>query len=417
MSAETANESYEANGATTRPLARRRTPPADPLIGQTLGRYHILGALGRGAASVVYLAEASDVPLEHLATEPLSGETAPEDKAPLRFAIKALTIPNDTPDEERDALRLRFQRETQIAQHLRHPHILAVLDTGFIEGRPYVVMPYIAGPTLARRLLAVRGPLALDETISYVTQVASALDYAHAHGVIHRDVKPSNLLLNSDFSSIYLTDFGIASLQDGGERLLGPVGDPTTLTIAGTTIGTPSYMAPEQIKGEAVGPATDIYALGVVAYQLVTGETPFQGKTPLQVAARHVSEAPPAPRRLRADLPAPAEEAILKALAKSPRDRFTTAGAFAEALAAGLHGERLAKPPRRRGDSRLAQPLRKLRALLSPDIGEQPQPEGMPPTPEEPGAHLMAHGMVRLRGSARWLLGQGQAWLRALAQA
>jgi serine/threonine protein kinase len=416
MSAEKTNEPHEANGGTTRPLARRRTPDADPLIGQTLGRYHILGALGRGAASVVYLAEASGVPLAQLATEPLPNDASPDDNAPTRYAVKALAIPKDTPDEEREALRLRFQRETQIAQHLRHPHILVALDSGFIEGSPYVVMPYIVGPTLARRLSFMRGPLELDETIRYVTQVASALDYAHAHGVIHRDVKPSNLLLDGDFSCIYLTDFGIASLQDSGERLLGPVGDPTTLTIAGTTIGTPSYMAPEQIKGEAVGPATDIYALGVVTYQLVTGETPFQGKTPLQVAARHVSEEPPAPRRLRADLPAPAEEAILKALAKSPQDRFTAASAFAEALAVGLRGERLAQP-RGRANLRLAQPLHRLRAFLTPEASAQQVDGETPSVSILSDTHPMTHTMARLRDNMRRAIGLGQAFLRALAQA
>ncbi|HLY32304.1 MAG TPA: serine/threonine-protein kinase [Ktedonobacterales bacterium] len=357
MSAETPNSAHEESE--TPKTTRSRAQPADPLIGQTAGRYHILGALGRGAASVVYLAErvTSDEPT----TPEQTSEPTP------RFALKALTIPADTPEEDCEALRLSFLRETQIAQRLKHPHILAVVDVGVIEGRPYLVMPYIAGPTLAKLLITRHGPLSLDDTITYVTQTASALDYAHERGIIHRDVKPSNLLLDGALANVYLTDFGIASLQDGGAQLLGPAADPTTLTIAGTTIGTPSYMAPEQIKGERVSAATDIYALGVVAYQLVTGETPFQGKTPLQVAARHVSEAPPAPRLLRADLPTPVETAILKALAKSPADRFTTAGAFAEALAKGLRGKRGPRTPSERSGSRLAQPLRRLRALLTPD--------------------------------------------------
>ena len=348
---------------------RQRASLPDPLIGRSLGRYHVLGALGRGGASVVYLAEvaapsasAPELPAE---TPPADAPVMmPTDAAPEstgRVALKVLAIPDDLPEEEQYGLRLRFVRETRILERLRHPHILAVIEAAEADGYAYLAMPYVAGGTLARRLTVRHGPLPLDEVAAYLGQVAGALDTAHAFGVVHRDVKPSNILLDREGHDAYLTDFGIASLSGDMARLMEPAADPMTLTLVGTTIGTPSYMAPEQITGDRVSPATDIYALGVVAYQLVTGQTPFQGETPLQVAVRQISDPPRPPRLLRDDLPAPAEAAMLRALAKAPADRFSTATAFAEAFAAGLRGEwtpGLDAPAKNRRRQRLRLPWR-----------------------------------------------------------
>ncbi len=341
----------------------------DPLIGKTLGRYHLLGALGRGGASVVYLAQLAPTPANAtpaaIPDAPVS-PAAPADGAVgdaqvERVAVKVLIIPADLPEEEQYGLRMRFVRETRILERLRHSHILPVIESNQAAGHAFLAMPYLAGGTLAKRLAVRHGPLPLAESVTFISQLASALDAAHTFGVVHRDVKPSNILLDADGQRAYLTDFGIASLSGELARLFGPATEPITLTMAGTTIGTPSYMAPEQIKGERLGPATDIYALGVVAYQLVTGQTPFQGETPLQIAVRQVSDPPRPPSLLCAELPAPAEAAILRALATRPADRFTTAGAFAEAFAAGLRGEwgpGLGEPPAPRRRQRLRLPWR-----------------------------------------------------------
>jgi len=381
--------------ADRRSARRSRASLPDPLIGKRLGRYRILGALGRGGASVVYLAEvvatpasATDTPTSSTsantttaapASPPTDTPTHATSQPAERVAIKTLTIPDDLPEEEQEALRLRFVRETRILERLRHPHILSVIEATEAEGAAYLAMPYIAGGTLARRLTVRRAPLPLDEIGVYIHQIAGALDAAHAFGVVHRDVKPSNVLLDVDAQNAYLTDFGIASLSGDMARLMAPAAEPLTLTLVGTTIGTPSYMAPEQITGERVTPATDIYALGVVAYQLVTGQTPFTGETPLQVAVRQVSDPPRPPRQLRDDLPAPAEAAILRALAKTPADRFPTATAFAAAFAAGLRGEwapdlDAPKPARRR--QRLRLPWR-ARKPLSPPSPESSQAEAL----------------------------------------
>src|SRR5262249_26346218 len=153
-------------------------------------------------------------------------------------------------------------------------------------------------------------------------------------GIVHRDVKPSNVLID-DNGQLYLTDFGIARLFDSGANAL-TVERVAALTVTGQVLGTPYYMAPEQVKGEPVGPATDVYALGVLVYQMVTGQVPYQGDTPLAVALQHLQDDPCPPSLLRQELPMAAESAILRAIAKQPSDRFASAGALAGAFDAGL---------------------------------------------------------------------------------
>jgi serine/threonine-protein kinase len=199
-------------------------------------------------------------------------------------------------------------------------------------------MPYLENGSLAT-LLARRGPLTPPRAIQYIEQAASALDYAHAHGIVHRDVKPSNLLLHPD-GRILLADFGIAHMRStsgtssasGVHLFKSPHGGDGDLTRAGQAMGTPSYMAPEQVRGDEVTGAADIYALGIVAYMLLTGKTPFGSGDIATVLRRQLSEPPKSIRALRADIPQRVEDAIFWALEKDPAARPARAGAFARAL-------------------------------------------------------------------------------------
>jgi serine/threonine-protein kinase len=245
--------------------------------------------------------------------------------------------PQLSPQDQR-AFYVRFQRETQAAERLHHPHILPVLRYGDEANVAYMVLPFMSNGTLATRLANFPHGLPLDEASQDLAQLAEALDFAHAHGIVHRDIKPTNVLIDGQ-GQLVLADLGIARLLDPASS--DPAGGQpiTKLTATGQVLGTPIYMAPEQLVSARVGPSADMYALGILLYELVTGEVPFQAPTPVGLALQHVQDPPPPPRTLRPDLPAPAEAAILKALSKAPEDRFTSAGALARAFAAGLHGE------------------------------------------------------------------------------
>lgn len=283
-------------------------------LGDIVEHYRLLSVLGTGGTSTVYLGQREDDPR-------------------VLVAVKVLMDHANAEHADQTSFRLRFLREARAASKLHHDHILPVLSYGEAHGLTYMVLPAVAG-TLADRLAGRTAPLPLPTIADYLAQVASALDYAHERGIVHRDIKPSNILLDAR-DWVYLADFGIARLFGGGTNALTRDGS-ATLTSTGQVLGTPNYMAPEQIRGEPIGPATDVYALGVVAYQLVTGQMPFQGDTPLSVVVQHMLEAPKLPRLLRAELPTRAQMAVLRALAKLPDDRFASAGAFADAFAAGL---------------------------------------------------------------------------------
>jgi serine/threonine protein kinase len=286
----------------------------DPLLGSVLAGYRLTHVLGIGGMSAVYLGRRLD-------------------DLHVKSAIKVLRdSPGTTSNYE--AFRARFYREAETAASLRHEHILSVLDYGESQGLPYMVMPLATGGTLRRRIAAESGQFPFAVTAAYAVQLASALDYAHEHGIVHCDVKPSNVLLDGQ-GRLLLADFGIAHLYRPSSVLAGAT---VTLTAHGEVIGTPSYMAPEQFKGQHVGPAADIYALGVVLYLLAVGRLPFEGTTPVAVGMAHLRETPLSPCLYRPDLPAPAAAAILTALEKDPRRRFASAGALALAFAAGVEG-------------------------------------------------------------------------------
>jgi serine/threonine protein kinase len=226
----------------------------------------------------------------------------------------------------------RFLAEIKVTASLQHSHILPLFDSGEIEGQLFYVMPYVAGESLRSRL-AREHQLPLREAIRIVQEVAGALDYAHRQGVVHRDIKPENILLQD--GTALVADFGIALAVSnaGGARL----------TQTGLSLGTPGYMSPEQAAGERTMDArSDVYALGAVSYEMLTGQPPFVAPTTQTLIAKLMTEDPLPPSRLRKSVPPQVDAAILGALEKLPADRPSTAGAFAAALTA----ESAALPPR-----------------------------------------------------------------------
>ncbi len=276
-----------------------RTDRLERLNAALAGRYGIERELGSGGMATVYLAD----DLKHHRKVAVKI---------LRPELAAVLGPD------------RFVREVEIAAKLNHPHILALYDSGEADGLLFYVMPYVRGESLRHKLMRER-QLAIEEALNVSRQVAAALDHAHAQGVIHRDVKPENLLLYEGEAMV--TDFGIALAVSAaaGERLTG----------TGLVVGTPEYMSPEQATGErALDARSDVYSLGCVLYEMLAGEPPYSGPTAQAVIAKGVADPVPAVRRLRAGVPAAVERALMKALAKVPADRFASAGAFAEALTA-----------------------------------------------------------------------------------
>ncbi len=262
-------------------------------------RYTIERELGQGGMATVYLAH--DI------------------KHDRQVAIKVLR-----PELVAALGAARFLAEVKITARLDHPHILTLIDSGEVDGTLFYVMPFVRGESL-RAKVDRDHQLGIDEALGIARQIASALDHAHRHGVIHRDVKPENILLHE--GEAFLTDFGIAlaASEAGGERL----------TETGLSLGTPSYMSPEQAAGDRnVGARSDIYALGAVTYEMLTGEPPVSGSTVQAVIAKVMTERPTAMRILRDSVPVLVDAAVMRALAKAPMDRFATALEFSESLLA-----------------------------------------------------------------------------------
>jgi eukaryotic-like serine/threonine-protein kinase len=221
----------------------------------------------------------------------------------------------------------RFLREIRIAARLTHPYILSLHDSGQVEGLLYYIMPYVAGESLRERLLREK-QLSLEDALTTSREVADALSCAHRQGIVHRDLKPENILLSGGHAVV--ADFGVA-------RAIG-VASGEQLTETGLAVGTPAYMSPEQAAGEAVDARADIYALGCVLYEMLAGEPPYTGATAQVVIAKRFTEPVPRVRRLRETVPVAVEQALMKALAKAPADRFASAAQFVEAMthAAGV---------------------------------------------------------------------------------
>ena len=221
----------------------------------------------------------------------------------------------------------RFRREARSVAQLSHPNIVTVIDRGEQDGRQFIVFEYVDGENL-KSLVEREGPLSEREAITLALQIARALGFAHEHGLVHRDVKPQNVLLNGD-GQAKVTDFGIARSLDvhGG------------LTQTGTVMGTSDYIPPEQARGQHVDAQGDIYSLGAVLYELLTGEVPFPGDNFVAVALRHINEPPPSLRERRPELSPRLDAAVRRAMAKDPRDRFGSMDELCHELAACLEGE------------------------------------------------------------------------------
>jgi serine/threonine-protein kinase len=218
----------------------------------------------------------------------------------------------------------RFRREARAVAQLSHPNIVTVIDRGEADGRQFIVFEYVDGENL-KDLIDRSGPLPIRRALELALEIAGGLAFAHDHGIVHRDVKPQNVLLNGD-GGAKVTDFGIARTLDV-ER---------GVTQTGTVLGTSNYISPEQAGSKPVGPFTDVYALGVVLYELLTGEVPFPGETFVAVAMRHINEPPPSLLEKRPDAPLRLVAAVDRALAKDPEDRFPSMDAFADELHACL---------------------------------------------------------------------------------
>ena len=264
--------------------------------GQMLGPYRIINQIGRGGMATVYKAYQSSVD-RYVAVKVLPSQLA----------------------ESRE-FATRFQQEARIIAKLEHPHILPVFDYGESDGVAYFVMRYLEAGTLKDRMDAGR-PLPVNEIDKLFTQLAGALSYAHSHGVIHRDLKPANALIDSQ-GNVFLTDFGIAKLLESASP---------RLTQTDAIMGTPAYISPEQAQGHKVDQRSDIYSLGIILYEMVTGSVPFVAETPLAVLFKHISDPLPPPSVVKPDIRPAMEKVILKALAKDPKDRFATAAEFVAA--------------------------------------------------------------------------------------
>lgn len=273
------------------------------LSGQNLGAYALLERIGRGGMSDVYRAgsERDDV-----------------------VAVKVLKL--DPEDEESGIFLARFEREARIIAELKHAHLLPILDYGRQAEYVYMVTPLIPGGTLADHIRI--GPLKVDATCYWLTQIADALDHAHELQVIHRDLKPTNVLLD-EAGNAYLTDFGIAQLTN----------TTSGLTQTGNVIGTPAYMAPEQWRDEELDPRTDVYGLGVMTYLMLTTHAPFEASTAHSMMYQHLDQPPPSLREHNAALSDALDQVVLRALAKNPAERYASAGEFSAAMRLVLDGE------------------------------------------------------------------------------
>jgi len=268
------------------------------LIGQHIGQYAITGLLGKGGMATVYRARQSSIGRD--------------------VAFKVIR-----PDlTENTSFVTRFQREAQTVASLSHPHILKVFDYGQHGELVYLVMELLRGGSLAE--LISKGPLSPETTVRMIDQIASALDYAHNLGIIHRDLKPQNVLLDEQ-GNAFLTDFGIAKLLR-----------EATLTQSGVAMGTPAYMPPEQWEGRTLDGRADIYALGIMLFEMLAGKLPFNADTPFSMMHKHINEPPPSIHERRSGLPPGVEQVIKKALAKAPEQRYGSAGEFAAAFKAAL---------------------------------------------------------------------------------
>ncbi|MDY0165357.1 MAG: serine/threonine-protein kinase [Thermoguttaceae bacterium] len=293
------------DGATAVPPSGLGGLPAE------FGQYELIEEIGRGGMGVVYKARQKGLDRLVAVKMILAGQLA-------------------APEHVR-----RFHSEAKTAAQLQHAGIVHVHDVGQVHGQHFFAMEYVEGESLAQQI--ARGPVGFDRAVRLIIAVARAVDHLHRHGILHRDLKPSNILIDAD-GQPRVTDFGLAkALADDSQR-----------TASGVIAGTPSYMSPEQASGRhaELGPETDVYSLGAVLYELLTGQPPFREENPLDTVMQVLSRDPPLPRQLNARVPRALELICLKCLSKSPEDRYRSAGELADDLERLARGEPLvARPP------------------------------------------------------------------------
>jgi len=265
------------------------------------GRYRIIEKVGGGGMADVYRAE-----------DQVLGRTVALKILHKQFASD-------------EGFLERFRREARAAAKLTHPNIVSIYDVGEEGGVHFIVMEYVHGMTL-KKLIQKDAPLSTEKVVHIGMQIAKAMEFAHEHEIIHRDIKPQNVII-TDNGEIKVTDFGIAR-----------AGATSTMTRTGAVMGTAHYISPEQAQGSIVGPTTDVYSLGVVMYEMATGELPFRGENPVSVALKHINDTPIPPRSVFGDLPASLEAVIIKCMAKNPNERYRSAEAVRDDLKRVIEG-------------------------------------------------------------------------------
>lgn len=344
------------------------------IIGQVIGQYRVLEQIGYGGMANVYRAEQAAMGRE--------------------VAIKVLPahfLQDPTFLE-------RFYREVQIISRLEHPRILPVYDFGEQNGRPYIVMRLLRGGSLAHRIQRARNGMVLDEILQLVGQMAEGLDFAHEKGIIHRDFKPSNVLLDEK-GNCYLADFGIAKLTEATAQLTGS-----------GIVGTPAYMAPEMTRRDTTTPLVDVYALGVTLFEMVTGRLPYEADTPMGTALAHATEPIPDARTWRQALPAGVQAVIEKAMAKDPAMRYRSAGEMARVLHQSLTAGVRTKGPG--APARAAIPKTEVVAETPPDA---PTYDLLPRTVQErPAPPRHRKGINPVWAGVVTVLGIALLWLMVL---
>jgi serine/threonine protein kinase len=338
------------------------------LTGKQFGPYQIVAPLGEGGMAAVYKAY----------------------QPGMERYVALKVLPRSYADDAQ--FLARFQREAKLLAQLQHPHILPVFDFGQAEGYTYIVMPYIQSGTLTDLLKGEPLPLARIRQI--ITQVGEALNYAHARGLIHRDVKPSNVLIDESGNCL-LTDFGLARMVE----------DSVNLTSTGTIMGTPAYMSPEQGSGQKIDARSDIYSLGVVLFEMATGRVPYRAETPIAVIFKHVQDPLPPARSINPDLPEAVELVILKALSKNPEDRYQTAGDMVRAIQSAIPDSPVSTPAtliHKSADDKVPSPT-VVEHGLSPTMTAKPK-RGLPVWA---WALIGVALLVMVAGGGFWVFGRG----------
>ena len=353
---------------------------SDTLIGRTFDtRYVIERKLGSGGMADVYLAE--------------------DQELGRRVALKLL----DDRHASDEQFVERFRREAQSAAGLNHPSIVSIFDRGYAEGTYYIAMEYLDGRTL-KELLVKNGPTPVPIAIDYARQILGALAFAHRNAIVHRDIKPHNIVVGGD-GRLKVTDFGIA--RSGASQM----------TEAGSIVGTAQYLSPEQARGAPVDPRSDIYSLGVVLYEMLTGKVPFSGDTPVEIAMKHLSQVPEPPSTLRDGIPHDLDAVVMRALAKDPDQRYATAEEMDADLARVARGVAVS----RETEDAMTQVLSGAGISTAQTMIQRPRTNVTPPAPpayRQPGYYdyeepprgrsiwpwLIALGLIIAGGIGGWFL-------------